>query len=137
MMKKVIGFLLLLTLIVTFSSCKKDGSSNPTSVGVGTGGTGSITFTIGQRQGNQGGIMFTAKPSAAATVTQITVSLPAQNFNDVLQGDGQTVFQGGTVYDLDEYTGVTSGQQWTFKFEGKLGGAQGQPYDVTSNYTVQ
>ena len=81
--------------------------------------------------------MFTAKPSAAATVTQITVSLPAQNFNDVLQGDGQTVFQGGTVYDLDEYTGVTSGQQWTFKFEGKLGSAQGQPYDVTSNYTVQ
>jgi len=114
---------------------------NPTGAGGGaTGGggtgTGGVTFTIGQRQGNQGGIMFTAKPSAAATVTQITVSLPAQNFNDVLQGDGTTVFQGGTVYDLDEYNGVASGQQWTFKFEGKLGSAQGQQYTVTSNYTV-
>ena len=80
--------------------------------------------------------MFTAKPSAAVTVTRITVSLPAQNFNDVLQGDGTTVYQGGQTYDLEEYTGVASGQQWTFKFEGKLCSAQGQAYNVTSNYTI-
>lgn len=135
-MKKAVGFLLLFSLAITFSSCKKDDSSNPASVGVGTGGTGGVTFTIGQRQGNQGGIMFTAKPSTAVTVTQITISLPAQNFNDVLQGDGTTIFQGGTVYDLDEYSGVATGQQWTFKFEGKLGSAQGTAYNVTSNYTV-
>ena len=80
--------------------------------------------------------MFTAKPSAAVTVTQVTISLPAQSFQDIVQGDWQTVFQSGQVYDLDQYLGVASGQQWTFKFEGKLGGAQGQQYTVTSNYTV-
>jgi len=45
--------------------------------------------------------MFTAKPSAAVTVTQVTISLPAQSFQDIVQGDWQTVFQSGQVYDLD------------------------------------
>lgn len=132
-MKSLARACLLIFFSLIIFSCKKD-SSNPSSPIIG-GSTGSVTFTIGQRQGNQG-IIFTAKPSAAVIITQITVSLPAQSYQDVLQGDGQTVFQSGQTYDLDEYTGVASGQLWTFKFEGKLGSAQGQLYTVTSNYTV-
>jgi hypothetical protein len=133
---KGILYLLLLFLLVFLTGCKKDDPVSTGSGGLDITGGGGVTFTISQRQGNQGGIMFTAKPSTAVTVTQITVSLPAQNFNDILQGDGTTVFQGSQTYDLEEYTGVASGQQWTFKFEGKLGSAQGQAYSVTSNYTV-
>lgn len=132
-MKRLIGFLLAISMFFVIASCKKSDSSNPVNIGPGLGG---VTFAINQKAGTQGGIIFTAKPSTNVTITQITVSLPAQSYQDILQGDGQTVYQGGQTYDLDEYTGVASGQQWTFKFEGKLGTAQGQAYNVTSNYTV-
>lgn len=132
---KTFGFLfIVIFLTLTLVSCKKKDSSEPTNP-IG-GGTTGVNFTIGQRAGTQGGIIFTAKPSTNITISKVTVSLPAQGYEDILQGDGQTVFVGGETYDLDEYSGVASGQQWTFKFEGKLGSAQGQPYNVTSNYTV-
>jgi hypothetical protein len=129
-------FLLALfpSLLILIISCSDNSGSSTDPFGGGSGGTGGVTWQIGNRQGQQG-IIFTAQPSTAVTVTQVTVSLPAQNFNDVVQGDGTTVFQPGQFYDISEYTGVASGQQWTFKFEGKLGNAQGQAYNVTSNYT--
>lgn len=132
-MKNSFGVYSIIILALIFASCKKSDSGGPTGPILGGGGA---TFTIGQQQGNQGGIMFTVKPSTNVTSTQVFVSLPAQSFQDTLQGDGQTVYQGGQTYDLVEYGGVASGQQWTFKFEGKLGSAQGQAYSVTSNYTV-
>jgi hypothetical protein len=123
-------------LLITIAGCNND---SPTGTGGfgdgGNDGTGGVTFTIGQRNGTQG-IIFTAKPSTAVTVTSVTVRLPAQNFQDDLQADGQTVFQPDQFYDIDEYTGVASGQQWTFRFQGRIGNAQGTQYDVTSNYTV-
>jgi len=134
-MKKILLTLFSL-LFILINGCSDDsGSGTDPFGGGGGGGTGGVTWTIGQRQGQQG-IIFTGKPSTAVTVTQVTVSLPAQNFNEVVQGDGTTVFQPGQFYDISEYTGVATGQQWTLKFEGKLGSAQGQQYTVTSNYTV-
>ena len=99
-MRKLKSAVFILVLITLFSGCKKDSNDNPTGPTIG-GSTRSVSFIIGQRQGNQGGIMFTAKPSAAVTVTQVTISLPAQSFQDIVQGDWQTVFQSGQVYDLD------------------------------------
>lgn len=136
-MKLLLKGIILLLVSLTFISCKKKDDSSPTNPILGGGGTGSVTFTIGQKPGTQGGIIFTARPSTNVTIDQVTVSLPAQGYQDVLQGDGQTVYQGNQTYDLDEYIGVAAGQQWTFKFEGKLGSPQGQAYSVTSNYTVQ
>jgi hypothetical protein len=80
--------------------------------------------------------MFTVKPSTAVTVTGYTISLPAQQLSDPYQGDGTTVYQAGQVYDVAEYNGVASGQQWTFNFKGKLGSSTGTAYDVTTNYTI-
>ena len=80
--------------------------------------------------------MFTAAPSSNVTVSEFTISLPAGNVSDTYLTNTTTVFQAATVYTLEEYTGVASGQQWTFEFKGKLGSAQGQDFDVTSNYAV-
>lgn len=136
-MKKLLIYFIPVLALIIFGCNNESGSGgvDPFGGGGAGGGTGNVTFTIGQRQGDQGGIMFTVKPSTAITVTQVIVSLPAQGFQDIIQDDGQTVYQAQT-YDLAEYTGVASGQQWTFNFKGKIGNAQGQDYDVNSNYTI-
>ena len=139
-MKKLLFIIPLLFLI---SSCSNNSSgSNPTgTMGsgiIGGGGTGSVVWTMGQRAGDQGGVMLTANPSVAVTVTQVIVSVPANNFtDDPVQGDGQTVFQAGQFYDVKEYTGVTTGLQFSIEFKGNLGSATGTAYDVTSTYTAQ
>jgi hypothetical protein len=86
-------------------------------------------------QGQQG-IVFNFKPSTAVTVTQVTVKLPAQNFEDVVQGDGTTVFDTQTGFSVGEYTGVQTGQQWSFNIQGKIGSATGQTYNKDVNFTI-
>ena len=134
-MKRLFSLLFIISLFA-LASCSDDATGTGGGL-LGGGGGGGVTFTIGQRAGDQGGIMFTAKPSAAVTVTQFTVNLPAQQLSDQYQGDGTTVFQAGQVYDIAEYNGVTAGQNWTFNFKGKLGSTTGADYDATSNYTAQ
>ena len=139
-MKRTIKILIpAIIFLLYYTGCSNDnggGTTDPFGTGGTSGQTSSVAWTMGHRQGDQGGIVFTAKPSVAVTVTQVTCSLPEQNYQDPLQGDGTTVFQPGQFYDLEEYTGVASGQKWTFQFQGKIGNTQGQNYNVTSNYTV-
>jgi hypothetical protein len=130
-------FMILLMFILT--SCKSN--SNPTSTGGigggggGGGGNNSVTFTISQQPGNTG-IVFFASPSVAVVVTSVAVSLPAQTFTDTVPGDGTTVFPANQAVSLREYTGVASGQKWTFVFTGKLTSATGTAFTSTANYTV-
>jgi hypothetical protein len=138
---KQLKSIILVLFILTIAGCSKDNpvaasGTGGTIGGIGGGGTGSLNWTIGQKPGNQGGIIFTASPSTAVTVSLVRISLPSQNYQEDLQGDGQTVFQGGQFYELEEFIGISSGQQWTFRFVGKIGNAQGQDYDLTANYTV-
>ena len=134
MKKLFIAFLPL--LFIFLSSCSNDsGGTGSDPFGGGGGGTGGVTFQVGTTQGQQG-INFTFNPSTNVTVTQITVSLPAQNFQDVVQGDGTTVFGPQNGFSVGEYTGVATGQQWTFKITGKIGSATGTAYDVTTNFTI-
>lgn len=139
MKKLIIYFLPILFLAIT--SCDDSaGITNPTGGGIGGigggGGTGSVTFTIGTSQGEQGGIYFTAAPSVSVKITKVTVSLPAQQFTDVLQGDGATVYNANEAVLLQEYVGVENGQQWTFQFEGILA-SNNQTFSVNSNFTVR
>ncbi|MBK8944752.1 MAG: hypothetical protein IPM32_05695 [Ignavibacteriae bacterium] len=136
-MKKIITIFLILSSIFIIS-CDDDttgGVTDPFGTGGIGGGTGNVTFTIGAQQGENGGILFFATPSVAVKITKVTCSLPAQNFNDVVEGDGTTIFNANESVGIEEYTGVTSGQQWTFKFEGTLA-SNNQAFNVTSNYTV-
>ena len=135
-MKKLLIYLIPI-IFVAFSACNDDSGGTVTSpFGTGlTGGAGNVAFTIGTQQSQQGGIIFTASPSVAVKITKVTISLSAQQFTDVLQGDGTTQFNANQAVELEEYTGVGSGQQWTFQFEGTLA-SDGQAFNVTSNYTI-
>ena len=140
-MKKLTLYLLPVLFLIITSCDDNSGVTNPNGGGIGGiggggGGTGSVTFTIGTSQGDQGGIYFTAAPSAAVKITKVTVSLPAQQFTDVLQGDGTTVYNANEAVLLEEYVGVENGQQWTFQFEGSLAN-NNQTFNVKSNYTVR
>ena len=138
-MKKIILSFFSIILLLILNGCSDNAGTNSSTSGFGGltgGGTANVTFTIGHTQGNQGGTLFTAKPSANVTVTEFSINLPAQNLSDKYQGDGTTVFQGGTVYALEEYNGVATGQKWTFNFKGKLESSTGQDYEVNSDYTI-
>lgn len=125
-----------MALIISCDDNTTTGSiTDPFGIGGTGGGTGGVTFTIGSQQGENGGILFHATPSVAVKVAKVTCSLPAQNFTDVVEGDANTIFNANEAVGIQEYTGVASGQQWTFKFEGTLA-SNNQAFNVTSNYTV-
>jgi len=138
-MKKLFLYIISFALLLIIGCSDDSGSGSPTDPfggGGGNGGTGgNVSFTISTTQGTQGGIIFNATPSANVKITKVTVSLPAQTFTDEITGDGTTVYNANTAVELAEYTGVASGQQWTFKFEGTTSD-NNQTFDVTSNYTI-
>lgn len=131
-MKKIIVLALVLFFSFLISSCKKDSSTNP--IGPPVGGT--VTFTISVEEGQQGTI-FRFKPSTSVTVNQVTVSLPAQQFQDVVTNPNpDEVFDTANGFVVGEYLGVQTGQQWTFNVQGKIGSATGTAYNVTTNFTI-
>lgn len=134
-MKKTISIFISL-LFIGFISCSDDAGGTVTDPfgSSGTTGTGNVTFTVSSNQGQQG-VIFIATPSVSIKITKVTVSLPAQQFTDVLSDDGTTTYNANEAVQLEEYTGVASGQQWTFQFEGTLA-SNNQAYNVTSNYTI-
>lgn len=142
-MKRIFTLLLAALTVFAFVSCK-DNSTSPNNTGGlgggigGGGGGGGVTFTMGTTQGQQGGTIFTFRPSTDVTVTTLTLKLPAQQFEDVLTNPNPNeVFNPQTEYSTEtEYTGVQSGQQWQFVFVGKLGSSTGTAYTVTANYTI-
>ena len=149
-MKNILIFLTSIVLVFSIG-CGDDASSNSNPVGIGgiggTGGTGgSVIFTIGtiSKQEDADGdgtvddvIYFTASPSVAVKITKVTFSLPAQQYTDTTTDDGTTEYAANTPVAVAGYfkTEVTTGQQWTFQFEGTLA-ADGKAFNVTSNYTV-
>jgi hypothetical protein len=134
-MKKILSLTILLLISLNIGCNDDSGGTVTDPFGGGSNtGTGNVTFTISAMQGQQG-IVFIATPNASVKLTKVTVSLPAQQFTDVLTDDGTTVFNANEPVQLEEYTGVSSGQQWTFKFEGSLANG-GQAFNVTSNYTI-
>ena len=136
-MKKILSIFFVLSYFLLIS-CDDDttgGVTNPFGTGGLGGGTGNVTFTIGSQQGEQGGILFHCTPSVDVKITKVTCSFPAQDYTYPLTDDGTTVYSANNAYEIMEFTGVESGQQWTFKFEGTLA-SNNQSFNVTSNYTV-
>ena len=133
-------FLLLMIGVLIVVGCK-DNTTGPTTGGFGGGGggnTGGVTFTMGTTQGSQqGNTMFTFRPSTDITITSVNIKLPAQQFEDPLTNPNPNeVYNSQNTYQIEEYTGVQSGQQWEFVFVGKLGSSTGTAYTVTTNYTI-
>ena len=144
-MKRIIQYLALIVLTsFAVTGCKNDsagggGLTDPFGTGGGTGGnTGGVTFTITSRPDQQGGTIFSATPSAAVKLSKVTASVPAVQYIETFEYDGTTVVNANVTEDFLQYpagSGVASGQQWTFKFEGTLAN-NNQAYSVTSNYTI-
>lgn len=138
-MKRIFSLFLMMSALIAFS-CSDDAVSPNGSGGLGGGGGnggGGVTFTMGTTAGQQGGTIFTFKPSVDVTITTVTLKLPAQQFEDPLTNPNPTeVYTSQNTYEIDEYTGVQSGQQWQFVFVGKLGSSTGTAYNVTVNYTI-
>ncbi|MBI4534651.1 MAG: hypothetical protein HY708_00135 [Ignavibacteriae bacterium] len=108
--------LLLSVFLIGWSGCKKD-STNP----AGNTTTPLVTFTMSSQPGTQGGTSFLFAPSVDVRLTRAIVALAAQQFVDTLTNPNPTqVFSAGTPYQLQEYTGVASGQQWSFLLTGTL-----------------
>jgi hypothetical protein len=136
-MKKIFSLFLLIIVLLAFS-CSDDATAPTNSGGLGGGtGGGGVTFTMGKTPGQQGGVIFTFKPSIDVTITTVTLKLPEQQFEDPLTNPNPNeVYTSQNTYEIEEYTGVQSGQKWQFVFVGKLGSSTGTAYTVTANYTI-
>lgn len=139
-MKKIFLLNSMIILLLVFTACSKDDGNTTSPFGSGGtgGGGGNLTITISSKQGQQGETIFTATPSVAISLSKLTVSVPSEQYTESFQFDETFVAEANVTQDLLEYpagSGVASGQQWTFQFEGKYA-ATSEAYTVTSNYTI-
>lgn len=140
-MRNLILYLISFVLIVG-AACSDDAGGTITDPfgGGGTGGdgTGNVTISVSFKGDQQGGGIFSGTPSVAIKVSKITASIPAQQYTESLQFDGTTVVNANVSEDFIQYqanSGIASGQQWTFLFEGTLA-SNNQAYSVTSNFVI-
>lgn len=130
-MKKAL-LLTIFSALVFVWGCKDDsGGTNP----FGPGGSGTVTFTM-QGQGTQTAYSFYFQPSVNVKVTRILASLPAQNYTDTIPNSNASyVFSKDSAYTWYTYSGVNSGQQWSFTFTGTIA-SDNSAYTASSNFTV-
>ncbi len=93
-----------------------------------------VTFQMTSGPGTNG-TAFGFKPSVDIHLTRLVVGLPAQSFFDTLTDAGTYTYSKDTTYTISEYTGVATGQQWTFQFTGTNVSAN-TPFDQTTNFTI-
>lgn len=141
-MKRIFLLNSLIALLLIFTACSKDEGNATSPFGNGTNGTGggdgNLAITISSKQNQEGATIFTATPNVAISLSKLTVSVPAEQYTESFQFDETFVAEANVTQNLVEYpagSGVASGQEWTFKFEGKFA-ATSEAYTVTSNYTI-
>ncbi|MBN8584340.1 MAG: hypothetical protein J0M37_04530 [Ignavibacteria bacterium] len=124
MKKTLLLFLPVLVLTLGIISC---GDS-------GTGGLlgSNITFTMGVQQSTNG-VQFTWQPSASVRVSKLI--LGTTGFTDTITDNSNQLYTANQVWAYpNEYTGVTTGQQWQFTFTGT--DSSNQAYTSTANLTI-
>ncbi len=131
-MKKTL-LLTAITALLFVWGCKDDGTGTDP---FGPGGTGGdVTFTM-TGQGNSTSYYFYFKPSVDVKITRLLASLPAQNYTDTATNNNVNyIFSKDTAYTWYEYTGINSGQIWTFTFTGTIA-SNNTAYTASSNFTV-
>ncbi len=132
---KVLYLVLTVLLLTIAYGCSSDSGSNSGGIGGGPTGGGAITFQI-TGQGDPNSYTFGLKPSVDTKLTRIIASVPALQFFDTLNNTNTNyVFSKDTTYALDPYTGVQTGQQWTFTFTGTTV-SNNAGYTVSTNFTI-
>lgn len=130
---------LVLSLFFAFflTSCSSDSSSGNNPFVPGGGGTGTtVTFTT---TFNPNTPEFVFTPNTGVTISKITANCAAANINnEEISGDGTTVWtQTAPAAVSTQGVNVATGQQWTFKIEGKVGSATGEVYTSNTSITIQ
>jgi len=101
----------------------------------GGGNTSTVNIEIQSQQGQNGGTEFDGKPNIDIVITEVNVNETTTGFNDVIQGDGTTVFKKDEWVLINEYTGVQTGMKFKFNFIGKTSPG-GKEFNITADYTV-
>ena len=79
---------------------------------------------------------FQFQPAVDVKLNYLIASLPAQQFTDsVPNPDPNFTFSAAQSHGWHAYTGVQSGQQWTFKFNGTTV-SNNQAFTSTVNFTI-
>jgi hypothetical protein len=129
-MKKTLQlFIPALLIALSITAC----GSNDTGSGLLGTGTNTVNFTMGTQQGANG-TQFTWQPSVDVKVTQLILS--TTGFADTITDNSGQIYTANQqwVYP-NEYTGVTTGQQWQFVFNGTTT-SNNQAFTSTVNYTI-
>lgn len=125
-MKKILSlFIPVFILAIGIISCGDNSTG-------GLLGNNNVTFTMGVQQ-SQNGVQFTWQPSVSVRVSQLILS--TNGFSDTITDNSNQLYTGGQVWAYpNEYTGVTTGQQWQFNFTGT--DSTNQAYTSTANLTI-
>jgi hypothetical protein len=129
-MKKTLQlFIPALLIALSITAC----GSNDTGTGLLGTGTNTVNFTMGTQQGTNG-TQFTWQPSVDVKITQLILS--TTGFADTITDNSGQIYTANQqwVYP-NEYTGVTTGQQWQFVFNGTTT-SNNQAFTSTVNYTI-
>lgn len=127
MKKTILLFLPILVLVIGIASC---GNSD---TGTGLMGNNTVTFTMGA-QNSTNGVQFTWQPSVDVKVTKLI--LGTNGFSDTITDNSGATYTANQPWAYpNEYTGVTSGQQWTFSFTGTTV-SNNQAFTSSANLTI-
>ncbi len=128
MKKTLLLFIPVFLLAVIVAAC----GNNSTGTGLFGQGNNNVTFTMGVQQSTNG-VQFTWQPNVSVRVTSLILS--TNGFADTITDNSNQLYTAGQVWAYpNEYTGVTSGQQWQFNFSGTDSLNQG--YSSTANLTI-
>lgn len=128
MKKTLLLFIPVFLLAVFVTAC----GNNDTGTGLLGPGNNNVTFTMGVQQSTNG-VQFTWQPNVSVRVTSLI--LATNGFADTITDNSNQLYTAGQVWAYpNEYTGVTSGQQWQFNFTGTDSLNQG--YTSTANLTI-
>ena len=129
MKKTILLFLPVLAIMIGIASC----GNNDTGTGL-LGNNTAVTFTMGAQTGAGGGVQFTWQPSVDVKVTKLILS--TTGFSDTITDNSGGTYTANQSWAYpNEYTGVTSGQQWQFNFTGTLA-SNNQAFTSTANLTI-
>ena len=127
MKKSILPLIAVIFLSIGFISC-----GNDTTTGGILGGNNTVTFTMGAQQSTNG-VQFTWQPSVSVRVTKMI--LGTNGFSDTITDNSNQLYTANQQWAYpNEYTGVTTGQQWQFSFTGT--DSLNQAYTSTASLTI-
>lgn len=127
MKRTILLYIPMLLIVIGIISC----GDNTTGNGL-LGNNNTVTFTMGAQQSTNG-VQFTWVPSVSVRVTKLI--LGTTGFSDTITDNSNQLYTANQVWVYpNEYTGVTTGQQWQFSFTGT--DSLNQAYTSTASLTI-